>query len=57
MDKQEILKIVDHTLLKQQSTWEEIKQLCDEGIKYSTASVCIPPAISNMFGFGKFLVQ
>ena len=44
MDKQEILKIVDHTLLKQQSTWEEIKQLCDEGIKYSTASVCIPPA-------------
>ena len=44
MDKQEILKIVDHTLLKQQSTWEEIKQLCNEGIKYSTASVCIPPA-------------
>ena len=44
MDKKEILKIVDHTLLKQQAAWDNIKQLCDEGIKYSTASVCIPPA-------------
>lgn len=42
MNKEDILKIVDHTLLKQQSTWEEIKQICDDGIKYSTESVCIP---------------
>ncbi len=42
--EQEILKYVDHTLLKQESTWEEIKQLCDDAIKYNTASVCIPPS-------------
>lgn len=42
MNKEEILKKVDHTLLKQQSTWEEIKQICDDGIKFETASVCIP---------------
>lgn len=42
--EQEILKYVDHTLLKQESTWEEIKQLCDDAIKYDTASVCIPPS-------------
>lgn len=44
MNKQEILKYVDHTLLKQTTTWEEIKQICDDGIKYNTASVCIPPS-------------
>lgn len=44
MDKQEILKYVDHTLLKQTSKWEEIKQICDDGIKYNTASICIPPS-------------
>lgn len=42
--EQEILKYVDHTLLKQESTWEEIKELCDDAIKYDTASVCIPPS-------------
>ena len=42
MDKNEILKYVDHTLLKQQSTWEDIKIICDDGIKYNVASVCIP---------------
>lgn len=42
MNKEEILKMVDHTLLKQQATWEEIKQICDDGIKYHTASACIP---------------
>ena len=42
MNKEEILKKVDHTLLKQQSTWEDIKQTCDDGIKFNTASVCIP---------------
>ena len=44
MDKNEILKHVDHTLLLQPSTWEEIRQICDDAIKYQTASVCIPPA-------------
>ena len=42
MDKNEILKYVDHTLLKQQSTWDDIKLICDDGIKYNVASVCIP---------------
>lgn len=40
----EILKKCDHTLLAQSATWEEIKAICDDGIKYSTASVCIPAA-------------
>lgn len=38
-----ILKHVDHTLLKQTDTWDEIRQICLEGIQYKTASVCIPP--------------
>lgn len=41
--KEEILKKVDHTLLKQTATWEDIKRLCDDAIKCNTASVCIPP--------------
>lgn len=44
MDKQEILKTVDHTLLTQTATWNEIKQICDDATKYKTASVCIPAA-------------
>lgn len=44
MEIQEILKHVDHTLLLQPSTWEEIKQICDDAVKYQTASVCIPPS-------------
>ena len=43
MNKQEILSKVDHTLLKQTATWEQIKKICDEGVTYKTASVCIPP--------------
>ena len=43
MEVENILKIVDHTLLLQTSTWEEIKQICDDAMKYGTASVCIPP--------------
>lgn len=43
MKVENILKIVDHTLLLQTSTWEEIKQICDDAMKYGTASVCIPP--------------
>lgn len=40
----EILKHVDHTLLLQGATWEEIKQICDDAMKYQTASVCIAPS-------------
>ena len=43
MDMKEILKHVDHTLLLQGATWEEIKQICDDAMKYETASVCIAP--------------
>ena len=42
MDKKEILKHIDNTLLKAVATWEDIKVLCDEAIKYETASVCVP---------------
>ena len=38
----EILSKVDHTLLSQSATWEQIKAICDDGMKYHTASVCIP---------------
>ena len=44
MEIKEILSKVDHTLLKPESTWEQIKEICDDGIKYETASVCIPPS-------------
>ncbi len=43
MNVTEILKHVDHTLLKAFATWGEIKTLCDEAIKYKTASICVPP--------------
>ncbi len=42
MDIKKILYACDHTLLSQAATWDDIKALCDDGIKYSTASVCIP---------------
>lgn len=42
MEKKEILKHIDHTLLKAVATWEDIKVLCDEAIEYGTASVCVP---------------
>ena len=42
MEIKEILNKVDHTLLSQGATWEEIKSICDDGMKYVTASVCIP---------------
>ena len=42
MDLKDILAKCDHTLLAQTSTWEEIKSICDDGMKYQTASVCIP---------------
>jgi deoxyribose-phosphate aldolase len=42
MDIKDILCKVDHTLLTQTATWKEIKQICDDAVKYQTASVCIP---------------
>ena len=42
MDHQKILRMVDHTLLTQTATWEELKQICDDAIQFGTASVCIP---------------
>lgn len=44
MDNKIILKAVDHTLLKQTATWNDIKIICDDAIKYEVASVCIPPS-------------
>lgn len=44
MNESEILKHVDHTLLLQTATWEEIRQICEDAMKYQTASVCIPPS-------------
>ena len=44
MEISDILKKCDHTLLGQTATWAEIRAICDDGIKYSTASVCIPAA-------------
>ena len=43
-DVKKILSMCDHTLLGVTSTWEEIRKICDDGIKYNTASVCIPPS-------------
>ena len=42
MELSEILAKWDHTLLGQTATWEDIRQVCDDGMKYHTASVCIP---------------
>lgn len=44
MNTQEILARVDHTLLAQNAGWEEIRQILDDGMKYGTASACIPPS-------------
>lgn len=44
MNTKEVLKHVDHTLLTQSATWEEIKQICDDAAEFQTASVCIPPS-------------
>lgn len=43
MDRKEIFKRVDHTLLKPESTWADIRQICDDAIAFGTATVCIPP--------------
>ena len=43
MDLRKLCSMVDHTLLKQTATWDQIKALCDEAMEFGTASVCIPP--------------
>ena len=43
MTNEEILSKIDHTLLKMTSSWDEIKLLCDEALRFKTASVCVPP--------------
>ena len=43
MNNQEILSRVDHTLLTPTATWEQVRAICDEGMEFGTASVCIPP--------------
>ena len=44
MNKNEVMSKVDHTLLTQTATWEEIERICSQAMKYQTASVCIPPS-------------
>ena len=44
MERNEIYRRVDHTLLAQTATWEEIRGICDDALAYETASVCIPPS-------------
>lgn len=44
MENKDIFQTVDHTLLTQTATWNDIKQICDDAIQYQTASVCIPPS-------------
>ena len=44
MEHSKLLNMVDHTLLSQGATWDEIRLICDDAIRYQTASVCIPPS-------------
>lgn len=44
MELKDILSRVDHTLLSQTATWADIRQLCDDGMAFGCASVCIPPS-------------
>lgn len=44
MNKHEIFRFIDHTLLKQNAVWEQIREICQEGMDFGTASVCIPPS-------------
>jgi deoxyribose-phosphate aldolase len=54
MDKKKIWSYIDHTLLKPESTWEQVDTLCAEAAKYGAASVCVPPCfvarIKNKYG-------
>ena len=44
MEKHEIFQYIDHTLLKQEAVWEQIREICLQGMECGTASVCIPPS-------------
>lgn len=44
MENSQVFQAVDHTMLSQDTTWEQIRELCDDAIAYHTASVCIPPS-------------
>jgi len=59
MTDREILQRVDHTLLKMTASWEEIKILCDEAVRFNTASVCIPPCyvkpVSEEYGINPII--
>ncbi len=44
MNQSELLSHIDHTLLKAECTWEQIRLLCDEAVEFNTASVCVPPS-------------
>ena len=44
IDTEQILGKVDHTLLQQTATWEEIREICEDAVSFHTASVCIPPS-------------
>lgn len=58
MNRKEILKRVDHTLLAQDATWEEIRQILDDAIRYETASACIPAAyVKQAAEYGKGRVK
>ncbi len=50
MDRTEIFAKVDHTLLTQTATWEEIQEVCDDALNYRAASVCIPPCYVRQAG-------
>ena len=54
MDMKELLAKCDHTLLRQEAGWEDIKKLCDEGIENGCASVCIPPSfVKDVYSYLK----
>ena len=42
MELSKILSLVDHTLLKPEATWTQIREICDDAMRYGTATVCIP---------------
>ena len=44
MEKREIFRFIDHTLLKQDAVWEQIREICLQGMECGTASICIPPS-------------
>ena len=47
MNKHEIFRFIDHTLLKQNAVWEQIREICQEGMDFGTASVCILSGIRS----------